>query len=136
MSADDLQPARRAEMPPLENGDRLPRCEFERRYDAATNLKKAELVEGIVYTPSPLRAQSHAQPNNAIAAWLGAYGAHAPHVSALDNPRCAWAWTTNRSPTRCSASTPAPTLCDLAAPRCAPSGGGARATQSSKQMAQ
>jgi hypothetical protein len=33
---------------PLENGDKLSRDEFERRYNAMPNLKKAELVEGIV----------------------------------------------------------------------------------------
>jgi hypothetical protein len=35
--------------PPLENGDRLTRAEFERRYAAMPNLKKAELIEGVVY---------------------------------------------------------------------------------------
>ena len=35
--------------PPLEQGDRLTRDEFERRYDAMPNLKKAELIEGVVY---------------------------------------------------------------------------------------
>ena len=86
MSADGPQTVRRADAPPpLENGDRLPRCEFERRYDALANVKKAELIEGIVYMPSPVRAESHAQPNNASAAWLGTYSAYTPHVSALDN---------------------------------------------------
>jgi hypothetical protein len=32
-------------IPPLENGDRLSRAEFERRYDAMPRLKKAELIE-------------------------------------------------------------------------------------------
>ena len=40
---------------PLENGDRLTRAEFERRYAAMPRLKKAELIEGIVYVPSPVR---------------------------------------------------------------------------------
>ncbi|EDX73802.1 hypothetical protein MC7420_6850 [Coleofasciculus chthonoplastes PCC 7420] len=30
-------------LPPLENGDRLTRKEFERRYQATTTIKKAEL---------------------------------------------------------------------------------------------
>jgi hypothetical protein len=42
-------------IPPLENGDRLNRYEFERRYNAMLNLKKAELIEGIVYMPAALR---------------------------------------------------------------------------------
>lgn len=40
-------------IPPLRNGDRLTRPEFERRYDAMPELKKAELIDGIVYIPSP-----------------------------------------------------------------------------------
>ncbi|AFY30715.1 hypothetical protein Cal7507_0213 [Calothrix sp. PCC 7507] len=42
------------ELPPLENGDRLTRPEFERRYAIAPHIKKAELIEGIVYVASPL----------------------------------------------------------------------------------
>ncbi len=43
-------------IPRLENGDKLTRREFERRYNAMPNLKKAELIEGIVYImASPLR---------------------------------------------------------------------------------
>ena len=45
---------------PLENGDRLSRYEFERRYQAIPNLRKDELVEGIVYImASPLRIKSY-----------------------------------------------------------------------------
>ena len=35
-------------LPPLENGDRLTRAEFERRYAAMPEIKKAELIEGEV----------------------------------------------------------------------------------------
>jgi hypothetical protein len=42
-------------IPPLENGDKLTRWEFERRYQGMPHLKKAELIEGIVYMASPLR---------------------------------------------------------------------------------
>ena len=38
-------------VPALENGDRLTRAEFERRYEAMPHLKKAELIEGVVYVP-------------------------------------------------------------------------------------
>jgi hypothetical protein len=37
-------------LPPLENGDRLTRPEFERRYQAMPHIKKAELIEGVVYS--------------------------------------------------------------------------------------
>ena len=42
-------------VPPLEPGDRLTRDEFERRYQAMPALGKAELIEGVVYMPSPVR---------------------------------------------------------------------------------
>ncbi|WP_446401524.1 hypothetical protein [Coleofasciculus sp. C1-SOL-03] len=35
--------------PALESGDRLNLYEFERRYNAMHSLKKAELIEGVVY---------------------------------------------------------------------------------------
>ncbi|MCH9054205.1 MAG: hypothetical protein IIA72_24720, partial [Proteobacteria bacterium] len=37
-------------VPELKAGDRLTRVEFERRYEAMPHLKKAELIEGVVYT--------------------------------------------------------------------------------------
>jgi hypothetical protein len=42
-------------IPPLEPGDRLSRDEFERRFAAMPKLKKAELIEGVVYMPSPVQ---------------------------------------------------------------------------------
>ena len=45
----------------LENGDRLTRGEFERRYEARPDIKKAELIEGVVHMPSPTRSGSHAR---------------------------------------------------------------------------
>ncbi|MEH1917984.1 Uma2 family endonuclease [Nostoc sp.] len=63
-------------IPPLENGDKLTRYEFERRYNATPNLKKAELTEGIVYImPAALRFRSHGQPHGWIIGWLVTYEA-------------------------------------------------------------
>jgi hypothetical protein len=56
----------------LENGDRLNRDEFERRY-IASNIKKAELIEGIVHVASPLRFTSHGKPHSQIIGWLVTY---------------------------------------------------------------
>ncbi|WP_445636201.1 Uma2 family endonuclease [Nostoc sp. DSM 114161] len=72
-------------IPPLENGDKLTRAEFERRYHAMPNLKKAELIEGVVYVASPLRIKSHGEPHAYIMAWLGAYKAATPGVGFADN---------------------------------------------------
>ncbi len=72
-------------IPPLENGDRLTRYEFERRYHAMPNLKKAELIEGVVYVASPLRIKSHGEPHAYIIGWLATYKAATPGVGLADN---------------------------------------------------
>lgn len=68
------------QLPPLENGDRLTRPEFERRYNAMPELKKAELIEGVVYMASPLRFRPHAEPHGRLITWLGVYQAATPQV--------------------------------------------------------
>lgn len=73
-------------IPPLENGDLLSRAEFERRYTAMPHLKKAELVEGIVYMASPLRFETHAEPHADLLIWLGNYKIATPGVRLGDNP--------------------------------------------------
>lgn len=65
---------------PLERDDRLTRCEFERRYHASPNVKKAELIEGVVYVASPARAVQHGRPHGMIMAWLGAYWTATPGI--------------------------------------------------------
>jgi len=72
-------------LPPLENGDRLTRPEFERRYQAMPHIKKAELIEGVVYMASPLRFEPHAEPHGQIITWLGVYHAATPGVRLGDN---------------------------------------------------
>jgi Uma2 family endonuclease len=69
----------------LENGDRLTRDEFERRYHAMPHVKKAELVDGVVYMPSPVRLKGHGQPHGHAAGWVGTYGASTPGTIAGDN---------------------------------------------------
>ncbi|NJO18041.1 MAG: Uma2 family endonuclease [Thioploca sp.] len=72
-------------IPPLENGDCLTRLEFEQRYEAMPQVKKAELVEGIVYMASPLRFESHGKPHSAMMTWLGTYWAATPGTLLGDN---------------------------------------------------
>ncbi len=70
---------------PLESGDRLTREEFERRYGAMPHLKKAELIEGVVYVASPLRYNQHGKPHIYIAAWVGFYCSVTPGVEPADH---------------------------------------------------
>jgi Uma2 family endonuclease len=74
-----------AVVPPLEPGDRLTRAEFERRYSAMPHLKKAELIEGVVYMPSPVRLKRHSNPHAHLVAWLALYESYTPGVIVGDN---------------------------------------------------
>ena len=67
-------------IPPLEPGDHLTRPEFERRYKAMPELKKAELIEGVVFMPSPVRAEQHGNPHADLITWMGLYRASTPGV--------------------------------------------------------
>jgi len=73
-----------AQKPALENGARLTRCEFERRYAAQRDIKKAELIEGIVFMPSPVRL-IHAEPHAAMHGLLVYYCAFTPGARVADN---------------------------------------------------
>jgi len=72
-------------IPPLESGDRLTRHEFERRYHAMPNTKKAELIEGVVYVASPLRFNSHGKPHADLIGWLWTYKVATRGVKLGDN---------------------------------------------------
>lgn len=69
-------------MPPLEKI----RPEFERRYQGIPEVKKAELIEGVVYMASPLRFKSHAEPQGRIITWLGVYQAATVQVEMSIEP--------------------------------------------------
>jgi Uma2 family endonuclease len=71
--------------PPLTAGDRLARAEFERIYQAHPEVKRAELIEGVVYMPSPVHFTKHSQPHSDIMAWLGVYRAATSGVLVGDN---------------------------------------------------
>lgn len=72
-------------IPPLQNGDCLTRPEFERRYEAMPHVKKAELIEGVVYVPSPVRYEGHGRQHSALNGWLLVYSASTPGVAVADN---------------------------------------------------
>lgn len=85
-----LKPPTRHALPqedvmPLEPGDLLTRDEFERRYEAMPHVKKAELIEGIVYIPAPVRLHRHGRPHAHLVGWLGVYEAATPGVLVGNN---------------------------------------------------
>jgi Uma2 family endonuclease len=72
-------------VPPLRHGDRLDRLEFERRYEAMPHVNKAELIEGVVYMPSPVAFESHGEEHAHLMGWLFNYRAQTPGVRVGDN---------------------------------------------------
>ncbi|MCG9893165.1 MAG: Uma2 family endonuclease [Thermosynechococcaceae cyanobacterium MS004] len=85
-------------LPPLENGDRLTRAEFERRYAAMPHLKKAELIEGVVYMAAALRFRSHGRPHALLMAWLTDYWLATPGTELGDNPTVRLDWNNTPQP--------------------------------------
>jgi len=72
-------------VPRLENGDRLSRHEFHRRYLAHPEIRKAELIEGGVHIAPRASARHHGIPQSRLAGWLLAYSATRPDLlSATD----------------------------------------------------
>lgn len=85
MSTSELIDKTHETIPKLEPGDRLSRDEFRRRYEAMPECKKAELIEGIVYMPSPVRLTEHAEPHLQLSTWIGVYLASTPNARGGDN---------------------------------------------------
>jgi Uma2 family endonuclease len=62
---------------PLHPGLRLTRSEFLRRWEALPEIKFAELIDGVVYMPSP-QTTDHGRVQNDVGSWLGVYRANTP----------------------------------------------------------
>ena len=86
-SAPEVKPANQRKRPPdlLENGAHLSAAEFLRRYEAMPEVKKAELINGIVYMGSPVRYHQHARPDSLLQVWLGTYAIATPGVESGTN---------------------------------------------------
>ncbi len=80
-----IPPGAPVRLPPLRPGDRLTRAEFERRFEAMPQLKKAELIEGVVFMPSPVHHNEHGKPHSILAWWLMGYSSETPGTEGSDN---------------------------------------------------
>jgi Uma2 family endonuclease len=74
----------RSPIPELEAGDRLDQKTFHQRYLAMPPHVRAELIGGVVYMPSPLKA-THADIHGELMCWLKLYKSATPGVRVLDN---------------------------------------------------
>jgi len=59
-------------VPPFENGERMGQEEFHELYETTPKGFRAELINGIVHMPSPVRMR-HGGPQSLLAAWLVNY---------------------------------------------------------------
>jgi Uma2 family endonuclease len=71
-------------IPPLAAGDHLTRDEFLRRWEAQPDIKRAELIGGRVYMPSPVSGD-HGRMDRWIGGWLAVYQAATPGVDGANN---------------------------------------------------
>jgi len=77
----------------LNSGDHMTRDEFLRVWKMSPDIKRAELIGGIVYMPSPLW-KPHAKKGRHVSTWLGVYEAATPgceggsNVSSLVGEDC------------------------------------------------
>jgi Uma2 family endonuclease len=76
------QPVRVAP-PPLVEGERLDQPEFHRRYEAMPPGSRAELINGVVFMPSPVSPE-HADAAGKVVSWLNLYELRTPGVQTLD----------------------------------------------------
>lgn len=68
----------------LEPGDRLDAADFICRYAAMPELKKAELLEGVVYVPSPVSI-THGEPHGLMLGWIFNYCLETPGARLGEN---------------------------------------------------
>jgi len=85
-------------IPPLENGDRLSRPEFERRYDAMPNLKNAEIIKGVVYLRLMVPQRGHGGQHADLMGWLGTYAAYTPGLDAGNSCHLRLDWDNEPQP--------------------------------------
>jgi len=71
-------------IPPLVDGEKLTREEFLRRWEAMPEVKRAELLEGVVFMPSPL-GRPHGKTDWMVATWAGVYAGATPGCDGASN---------------------------------------------------
>lgn len=59
--------------PALENGAVMSREEFHRLYAECEGYERVELIEGVVFMPSPVRFESHDRQASLLRGWLFTY---------------------------------------------------------------
>jgi hypothetical protein len=92
------QARQKDQRPPFQAGDHLARLEFERRYHHYPEIKKAELIEGVVYLPPPVHLSQHGNPHFNLVGWLGLYTMVTPGLIGGDNSTVRLDWENEVQP--------------------------------------
>lgn len=80
-----IAPTPRDHRDEFRDGDRLSREEFHRRYLRMPHIRKAELIEGVVHMPSPVRCSLHGSPDAFLIGWLAYYCSKTPGLQPAAN---------------------------------------------------
>ncbi len=78
------RPGWTASVAPLVEGQRLDQATFHERYEQMPPETRAELINGVVYMPSPLGPE-HGRAAVPAPVWLSYYQENTPGVEVLDN---------------------------------------------------
>src|SRR5437762_195304 len=78
------KPPQAEKLPLLEPGDNLDQKTFHARYESMPEDVRAELIEGVVYMPSRVKAP-HGRSHSRAMTWLWLYQAATPGTDVLDN---------------------------------------------------
>jgi Uma2 family endonuclease len=81
----------------LVEGQRLDQPTFHARYEAMPPSTRAELIDGVVYMPSPV-GHAHGKANVPVIVWLSYYAEKTPGVEVLDNATTILGWKSEPQP--------------------------------------
>jgi Uma2 family endonuclease len=81
----------------LVEGQRLDQPTFHALYEAMPPGTRAELIDGVVYMPSPV-GSAHGRAHFPVIAWLSFYLENTPSVEGLDNATTILGWKSEPQP--------------------------------------
>jgi Uma2 family endonuclease len=82
---------------PLVEGQRLDQPTFHSLYTAMPPGTRAELIDGVVYMPSPV-GRAHGRAHVPVIIWLGHYAENTPGLEVLDNATTILGWKSEPQP--------------------------------------
>src|SRR5208337_1041307 len=81
----------------LVEGQRLDQPTFHALYEAMPPGTRAELIDGVVYMPSPL-GSAHGRAHFPVIAWLSSYVENTPGIEGLGNATTILSWKSEPEP--------------------------------------